>query len=261
MGTPRAWRKLTLSFGLVSVPIAICPLTEDNSVRGKTLCAEHRLPVSRTWRCEAGEEVTNEGTVIGYAVDDDYVVLPEGELAALVPVADGVVTLDAFVPEKDVDPVYYDRSYLSWPTETGLTAYVLFRDALRKTGRVAVGKVLLTKRERLCVVRYSAVTDSLIVHVCSFHADLRQRDVDLVRGTVTGKSDPTLLKEAVRMVEALSGDFRPEGIRDAYSEQLRIAIEAAARGTKPRTRKVTPKPRPPADLLAQLRASMEEVGK
>jgi DNA end-binding protein Ku len=246
---PRAYRHLTITFGLVTVPVSIAPLTSEGGIRGKTVCARHRSPVKRQWACPDCAEGVAHDTETAYEVEGQYVVpeLPEVE-------KDAAIGLRSFVPAADIDPVLFDSSYILWPKDKG-EGFDLLAQELRETGLAAVGTVTLTKREQMAVLRFSSLTGTLVLHVCRFHADIRWGDVEAVRRSE--EVDPKLAELAKSLIGTLKGEASDLGmLEDGYTVKLTEAIQAAAKGQKPKRRAKTKTPAAPPEILDALKASM-----
>lgn len=253
---PAVWSG-TISFSLVSVPVQLYATREDADPRLHTFHAEDGGRIRYRRVCEAdGEEVAQEDIARGIDVGGDMVVITDQDLDDL-PLADRkVITIDAFVPEEQVDPVAYRRAYYVVPQKAGVRPYALLRDVLRRAGRVAVVTFAMRDRESLALLRTRE--DGVIVLESLYWPDeIRSVPFDVPEATV---DDPELTA-ATELIEAMSRDFEASAYHDRRREALKELIEAKVEG-----REVKHPPAPEGgesgaaavtDLMAALRASVD----
>lgn len=258
--------KFTIGFGLVNVPVAFRPLIEPSKpVSGRILCPKHMQPIKQVSRCSEGtktEHILGHGeTVTGYPVPDDpehFVVLDPAVLAELVEERTGRLELHRVVPIKEVDPLYFAKTYLLWPQDGGEPAFDLLATVLREQGSAAVGSVVLSKQTVNIVIRWSDLTKTLVAHVCEFSSRIRWHDVELVQAASKGRvaPDKNQLVMATQLLSSLPSGFDASEVEDSYSEMLLSAIRSAATNQPIKAgRKKIAAPTP--DLLAALKASIE----
>ncbi|MBV9292107.1 MAG: Ku protein, partial [Frankiales bacterium] len=163
-----------------------------------------------------------------------------------------------FVPLEQVDPLYFSKSYYLEPDASGAKPYVLLREALEKSGRVALVKVALRQRESLATLR---VRDGVFVlEMMLWPDEIREPAFGFLDEDIDVRSQELAMAES--LIESLSGDFKPEQYSDDYREALQALIEAKVAG-----REVVQPAEPVAesgtvvDLMAALRASVEAARK
>jgi len=259
---PRTYRKLTVSFGLVNVPVSIGAVTSDNSVHGKTVCARHGSPAKRLWGCPDCPEGVSEETTLAYEHDGELVRVEESLVRGLAAEKDNAVSIDRFVPADSIDPLYFESAYLIWPDGKADGFDILAR-LLEENGLAAVGTVVLTKREQVAVIRYSAAAGCLVLHLCRFHADVRWTDALEVRTDQASRPVPAaeLMDAARDLIRALTSETADlPTLADSHAERLRELIASAAKGRRPTRRKKTETAAPP-DILVALRASQAAAKK
>lgn len=247
---PKAWRRAQISFALVNIPIGVEPLLHDErrEVAGRTLCREHTAPVRQQWYCEHGDHVAE--TVVGYATDDGRWVVPdENDLRSPV---DPSIHLRGLVPLRELESAYLKRPYLVWPqTSTVAHSFDLFAAVLAKRKVAAFGTAALTGKERMVIVAPSDLIDgSLLLFMCNFAADMRWKDVEVLREEKATRRKPSRrqVREAeTLLVASLAESFEPETIEDTWRTRLLAAIRSASGAVRPAE----------DDLLAKLRASVE----
>src|SRR5215467_11428370 len=151
----RAMWRGEISFGLVMIPIRLYAATEHRDVSFRQVHREDggRIRFRRVCSID-GEEVPYSDVAKGYELPDgEMVVLTEEDLADLpLPTAHSIEVLH-FSPAEQLDPIMWERSYYTEPEPKGTRAYALLRDALERSGMVAVARVALRNRESLAVLR------------------------------------------------------------------------------------------------------------
>src|SRR5947209_13545232 len=144
-----------ISVGLVNVPVKLYSATSPKSVRFHQLSAKTGARI-RQKRVDpsTGDEVPYEEIVKGYEISPDrYVLIDPEELEALDPKATKTIDIEDFVDLDEIDPIYYDHSYYLAPTAGGAKAYRLLLDAMRESGKVGIGRVVLRSKQQLCALR------------------------------------------------------------------------------------------------------------
>ena len=150
---PRANWKGFLRLSLVTCPVALYPATSDqekvsfNQLNRKT---GHRIKYAKV-DAETGEEVANEDIVKGYKVDvDAYIEVTKDELDDIALESTHTIEIDSFVPHAAIDQRFFDSPYYVMPSApVGQEAFAVIREAMRGKGMVALGRLVLSKRERV----------------------------------------------------------------------------------------------------------------
>ncbi|MGH7749338.1 MAG: Ku protein, partial [Candidatus Dormibacteria bacterium] len=159
----RAMWSGAVSFGLVSVPVKLYSATENHDVRFHQVHGVDGGRIRYKRVCEVcGQEVEYADIVKGFETDDgELITLDEADLESL-PAASGNREIDVmeFVPSDQVDPLLFDKAYYLEPETKAVKPYVLLREALRETDRMALVKVAIRSRENLALLR---VRDTVIV--------------------------------------------------------------------------------------------------
>lgn len=259
--TPRASSRLTIGVGLVSFEVGIAPLVASGSKgpSGKTLCPEHHHPIKQAVYCAAGDHYC-ESTVVGFEHAGQYVFVDRDDAAAE---KNGRIELERMVEVSSIDPMYYEKTYLIWPTDGHGPAYDLIAATLRSDGKdlALVGKCVFTRSTRMIVLRFSEAAGCLLMHLCQFDANLRWHDLELVSGGAAIRPEPAEahLQAASTLLDTLAGEFEPAG-EDDYRLSLENLIEAAANGVPVEAKREQPAA-PVIDLMAALQASVEQAKK
>jgi DNA end-binding protein Ku len=252
--------KGAVSFGLVTIPVKLYSATEERDVAFHQVRRSDGSRIRYKRVAEAdGEEVPYSEIAKGYELPTGQtVVLTDDDFANLPLASQRTVEVLQFVPLDEVDPIYFAKSYYLEPEGVGTKPYVLLRDALEKSGRVAVVKVALRQRETLATLR---VRDGvLVLETMLWPDEVRTPEFAFLDEDIEVKGPE--LKMAESLIDALSGEFDPTQYTDAYREALESLIEAKVEGAEVVE---APGEAPTAgsvvDLMAALRASVEAAKK
>ncbi|HVA59383.1 MAG TPA: Ku protein [Mycobacteriales bacterium] len=248
--------KGAISFGLVTIPVKLYSATDvkDVSFHQVHRADGGRIRFKRVCSID-GEEVPFSDIAKGYELGTGEVVMLGDEDFADLPLRTSrSIDVLTFVPLDQVDPMYFERSYYLEPETAGTKPYVLLREALEQSGRVALVKVALRQRETLAALR---VRDGVFVLETMLWPDeIRTPDFAFLDEEVPVR--PQELAMAVSLIETLAGDFDPMAYTDDYRSALQELIEAKIAG-----RDVVAPAEPTqtggavVDLMAALRASVE----
>jgi len=252
--------KGAISFGLVTIPVKLYSATETKDVSFHQVRRSDgsRIRYKRVAAAD-GEEVAYGDIAKGYeSSSGETVILTDEDFAELPLTTSRAIDVLAFVPLEQVDPIYFEKSYYLEPDKAGSKPYLLLRDALEESGKVAVVKVALRSRESLATLR---VRDGVFVLETMLWPDeVRTPDFAFLSEDVEVR--PQELAMAGNLIETLAGDFDPAQYRDEYRQALEAVIEAKVEGRQV----MQPEPAQPTsgtvvDLMAALRASVEAAKK
>lgn len=248
--------KGAISFGLVTIPVKLYSATEEKNVSFHQVHREDggRIRYKRVCSVD-GEEVSYGDIAKGYELSSgETVVLTDEDFADLPLSSSRTIDVLQFVPLEDVDPIYFAKSYYLEPERTGTKPYVLLRDALQQSDKVAVVKVALRQREQLATLR---VRDGVFVLETMLWPDeIRTPDFGFLEEDVEVR--PQELTMAGSLIDSLTAEFDPSQYTDSYREALEAVISAKVEGQEV----VQPTAEQPSggavlDLMAALRASVE----
>ena len=153
---PRSMWKGAISFGLVTIPVAVYPATEEKSLRFNQLHDEDmgRIRMKRVCSID-GEEIGFDHIVKGYEIEKDrYVVITDEDLDAVPVESSRAIDIQQFVDLDEIDPMLFKKSYYLVPDETGAKAYALLRKALAEENKVGIAKVSFRDKEHLAALRF-----------------------------------------------------------------------------------------------------------
>jgi DNA end-binding protein Ku len=227
----RAIWKGAVSFGLVNVPVRLFAATQEHDIRFHQVHREDggRIRMKRICSID-GEEVAYDQIAKGYeSADGRLVILTDEDFAGL-PLATGrEIEVVEFVPVEQVDPILYGRTYYLEPESRAAKPYVLLREALETTQRLAVVKVAMRQRESLAVLR---VRDKVIVlQTLLWPDEVRQTSFDILEQDVDLR--PQELMMAQSLIESLASDFEPDQFEDEYATALSELVDAKLEGAAP----------------------------
>lgn len=254
--------KGSVSFGLVTIPVKLYGATEERDVKFNQVRRSDGSRI-RYKRVAAADDAEVEYGDIAKGFE-----LPSGEMVVLtdddfkdLPLSTSrVIDVLEFVPLDQIDPVYYAKSYYLEPEKTGVKPYVLLRDALVKSGQVALVKVALRQRESLAALRVR--NNVFVLETMLWPDEVREADFPFLQEQVEVR--PQELQMAQSLIDTLAADFDPTQYSDSYREALQSLIDAKIEGHEVR--------QPPGatdtggggavlDLMAALRASVDAAKK
>lgn len=249
--------KGSISFGLVNIPVKMFAATEDKDIRFRNIHKECHTPIKYEQVCpHCGKKVSPEEIVRGYEYEPGrFVIIEDGDLDAIRPNATKSVEIIDFVLLEEIDPIYFTKSYYLSPQDTGSKAYNLLREAMNKTGRIAVARIVIRDKESLAVVR---VYKNLLVLETIYYPD-EVRDVRQVPGLPENvQVAEAELNMATQLISQLTREFDPEKYKNEYREKLKEVISRKAEGNEvvaqPEARKTNV-----VDLMQALQASLEQA--
>jgi DNA end-binding protein Ku len=248
--------KGAISFGLVTIPVKLYSATEQKDVSFHQVRRSDgsRIKYKRVAQAD-GEEVPYGEIAKGYELSSgETVVLTDEDFADLPLTTSKAIDVLQFVPLEQVDPIFFEKSYYIEPDKAGAKPYVLLRDALEESGKVALVKVALRNRESLATLR---VRDGVFVLETMLWPDeVRNPDFGFLDEDIDVR--PQELAMAGSLIDTLSGDFDPSQYKDSYREALQEVIEAKIAGHEVKQpEQAQPTSGTVVDLMAALRASVE----
>lgn len=223
------WRG-AISFGLVTIAVRLYTAVEEHDFRFNQVHREDGGRIKYKRVCSVcGNEVEYGDITKGYELDDGRMVIMENEDFEKLPVkTDKSIDVLEFVPAEEIDPIYFQKTYYLEPDKAAARPYVLLRDALVKTGQLAVVKITIRQKETLATIR--ARDDVLVMHTMLWPDEIRKAEFDFLDQNVEVR--PQELKMATSLVESMAGDFDPDTFTDDYRDALEKVIAAKAEGAE-----------------------------
>ncbi len=255
-----------LSFGLVNIPVTLHSGENAESLHFTMLDSRDLSPVGyRKVNKTTGAEVPRERIVKGYRYgEDEYVTLSQDDFKRASPERSQRIDILAFVDGKSISPPYFDKPYYLEPSAKSDKAYALLREAMRKSGKVAIATLVLRARQYVAAVMVQgrALTLELLRYRCELRdpAELHLPDEDTRRLGISQAE----LDMAERLIADLSGPWKPESYKDEYRDELLAFIEKKIKAGKGAAGPHVPAPdrlsAPPADIMSLLKKSLAKSG-
>jgi DNA end-binding protein Ku len=243
------------------VPVKLYSATSPKTVRFHQLSSKTGVRIKQK-RVDptTGEEVPFEDIVKGYEITPErYVMIDPDELEALDPKATRTIDIEEFVDLADIDPIYYDHSYYLAPAAGGAKAYRLLVDAMRESGKVGIGRVVLRSKQQLCALRPTG--EALTLSTMLFGDEVLSPDrLDELESVNEAEASERELTMAQQLIDSLSSDFEPDKYHDEYRERVLDLIERKAAGEEIAIQPQAEEPAAAPDLMAALEASLAAVG-
>ena len=246
-----------ITFGLITIPVGLYSATEDRDISFHQLSGKDnsRIEYKRV-SSKTGREVDWDDIVKGFEYEDGkYVVFTPEEVKQIAPESSRTIDVVQFVEAAEIDPIYFERSYFVAPTKMAVKAYTLFTKALAESDRVALAKVAIREKERLCALRVR--DDVLVLETMNWPDEIREPKFDQLKDKPRVSSAE--LKMAHLLIDQLTADFDPTRFEDSYRQRLEEAIEAKINGNEVTVTAAEAPSVKVTDLLEALKASVEQT--
>ena len=250
--------KGSLTFGLVNIPVELKTAVRADHISFGLLQEEDRSPVKYERVCQAdGQPVPWNEIVKGYEYEKGrFVVMTDEDFKAAAVEQSKTIDILDFVQQEEIDPRYFETPYYLVPAKGGEKAYALLREAIRQTGSVGIGKIIIRQTQHLVGIK--VVGEALVLEIMRFANELV--DVNEFSFPSAEVVRPQELQMAEQLVTNLAESFDPSKYTDDYRANLMRIIKAKMKG---KTAKLEgPQEETPdsgvLDLMSKLRASLEE---
>ena len=252
----RSIASLTLSFGLVSIPVKLYSATESSAAVRFNLLAKDGSRLKQQYVSEKDQAVVQRADMVkGYEFEKDrFVLFNAEELKALEEASSPAIEIMAFIPEKSVDPLYYDKAYLIAPDKRGGKPYALLAEAMRQSGRCALARWAWKSKQYVVQVR--PVEDGLVLQQLLYADEVRSLKDLSIEPVAVSAGELQLALQLIDQISALAYD--PSQYVDEEKKRILAAIDekisgkqvvASAHDEAPSTAQVI-------DLMDALRASL-----
>lgn len=254
----RSLASLTLSFGLVNVAVKLYSATESSATIRFNMLAKDGSRVRQQYVSDSDGKVVERAEMVkGYEFEKDrFVLFTPDELKALDEAASHVVEIVAFVPEKTVDPIYYDKAYFLAPDKRGGKPYALLAEAMRQSHRCALAR--WSSKGKQYVVQIRPIEDGLVLQQLLYAEEVRSiKDLGIEHIDVS-KGELDL---ALQLIDQISQEaYDPSQFHDEEKARILAAIDrkiagqeviASAHAEAPSSAQVI-------DLMDALRASLSQ---
>jgi len=250
--------KGSLTFGLVNIPVELKTAVRADHISFRLLHKEDLSPVKYERVCQAeGEPVPWNEIVKGYEYEKGkFVVLTDEDFKTAALEQSKTIDILDFVKEDEIDPRYFETPYYLVPSKGGEKPYALLREAIRQTGSVGIGKIIMRQTQHLVGVK--VVGEALVLEIMRFANEL----VDSTEFNFPSREAvrPQELQMAEQLVTNLAESFDPTRYTDEYRANLMKIIKAKMKGKKIKLEEPEGEARDSdvLDLMSRLRASLEE---
>ncbi len=250
----RSMWKGAISFGLVMIPIKLYAATEQKDIAFRQVHREDggRIRFRRVCSID-GQEVPYEDVAKGYELPTgEIVVLTDEDLAELpLPTTRNIEVLH-FMPAEQLDPILLNRSYFVEPESAGARAYILLRDSLERSGKVALALVALRQRESLATLRTR--DGVLVLETLLWPDEVRDAAFPFLEDDIEVRSQE--LKMAASLIDSMTVDFDPDAYHDGYREALQELVNAKIEGRELVQPEIPGEEAEPTSLADALKASL-----
>jgi DNA end-binding protein Ku len=250
------WKGM-ISFGLVSIPIRLYVAAREKRTYLHQIHKKCHTRLKQPLFCPHCNRIVERSEVIkGYEYEaGEYVLIDDDEIKKITPPSGKIMEILTFLEQSDVDPIYFDSSFVALPEAHAEKPYRLLLKALEDTKKMGVAKVTMHQREYTVFIRTR--NNGLTLHTMYY-----QNEIATVEGygkDYDVKLKPEEVKLADQLVESLSSPFRPEEYKDEFQEQLNQLIEAKLKG-KAITVTPTETKAPVIDMMEALKKSLAGRG-
>ena len=249
-----------LRLSLVTCPVRLYSATsEAETVRFNLInpATNNRIKM-KTVDAGTGEEVSRGELVKGYQIaKNEYVVLDKEDFESVKLESTRIIDIEKFVPRDSIDRLYWDAPYHLVPAgKTGIEAFAVIREAMKQKKMVALGRLVMSTRERICAIEIEE--GGMLLTTLRTVEEVRQAEEfehpDLPR------PDPRMLDIAGKIIEQQAGDFDPSEFQDRYEDALRALIEEKKKGKPVRPAAAVEHDDKVVDLMAALKKSLQGDG-
>lgn len=260
--------KGAISFGLVHIPVALYTATSSQGVDFDWLDRRTMEPVGyKRINKKTGKEIAATDIVKGVEIEDGhYVVLTPAEIKAAFPKATQTVEIESFIEAGEIPFVYLERPYYVAPINRGEKVYALLREALLKTGRVGVARVVISSKQHLAVLVPSG--QALVLNLLRWGSEIRSwEELKLPpAGMKAAGLKESELKMAEKLIEEMSAPWNADAFRDSFKDEImRLVHQKATAGEVESVEKLEPRTKAAAgaeiiDLTELLKRSLQGSG-
>ncbi len=250
-----------LRLALVSCPVALYNARHDRAnIRLNMINPDTGNRVRMvTVDADTGAELQRRSLAKGYEYKKNhYLLLSDEDLESVKVESSSTLSVEKFVDADSIDPMYYDAAYYLAPDgKAGSDVYAVLREAVAKTGKVALSRVVISQRERTVALR--PIGDGLMAHTLYEERDINNPK-ELFEDVEDLKTDPEMVKLATQLIERQSERYNPADLEDRYETRLRAMIEAKLKGEGVEPEKEEEDDRSNViDLMAALKKSLGEA--
>ena len=264
----RALWKGAISFGLIHIPVNLYSAENAHELDLDMLDKRDFAPIGfKRYNKTTGKDVKWEDIVKGFEYEDNrYVVLTPEDLKRANPEATQTIDILSFIEAEEVSPVYFEQPYYLTPGKGGDKVYALLRETLKKSGKIAIAKVVIRIKQHLAALM--PMGDMIVLNLLRYEDEIKpMEDYDLPKkgSAKTAVSDKEI-KMAMSLVEGMSESWTPADYKDTYRDDVMAMIKKKVASKQVHEINTEEAPAPSGasnvvDIMALLKQSLEAKGK
>ena len=216
-----------ISFGLLNVPVQLYTASHSVDMHFRMLDGRNRKPIRyERVNAETGEEVPWKQVVKAYEYSKgNYVVVKEEELRKIAPEATESVDIESFVDQASIDPMYFEKSYYLVPPKKSEKGYVLLREALKRTRKVGIARVVIRTRQYLAMM--FPHDDALVLNLLRFPQEIvAAKEFNFPSGALSKfRITAAELTMAENLLKSMAGAWKPSQYKDDFRDKLRKLLQ------------------------------------
>ena len=245
----------TVTFGLVSIPVKLFSATTSHDVSFNLLHNECKGRINLQNYCPQCERVVERTELVkGYQYEkNQYIIIDDSDLAEIKPESSTNLDIVQFIDVKDVDPIYFEKSYYLGPDKSSNKPFALLAKAMQETGKAALGKLVMRNKEYLALVRPGM--KGLMVHFMLYADEIRENENQISEDFEARSKELQLAKQ---LIDSLSEPFEAEKFEDEHIKRMEELIDAKLKGRKLTVVKPTSRPKV-VDLMDALQKSVAQA--
>jgi DNA end-binding protein Ku len=217
----------TLSFGLLNIPVSLMSGERRTDISFRMLDARNNAPIRyERVNAETGDEVPWKDIVKAFEYDKgSYVVLEPEDIKSAAPESHDAIEVEGFIDANAIGPQYFEKPYVLVPAKKAEKGYVLLREALEKTGKIGVARVVIRTRESLCAVMPQG--NALLLLMMRYPQELVDiNEYNIPEGDRADyRITPRELEFSEQLIETMSTEWKPHDYQDEFRERLQKVIK------------------------------------
>jgi DNA end-binding protein Ku len=221
-----------LSFGLINIPVKLYSASKERALKFKMLEKHNLCPIGYMKICKANhKEVPQEDIVKGYEYEKgDYVVLTDEDFKRANAKKTSTIDIISFTDIKDIDLKYFDKPYYIEPEKKAEKAYVLLREALKRSKKAGIARYVLKEKEHIGILKSDGIM--LVLDQLRYPDEIRDKgDLNIpTKAEYSAKE----LDIAIQLIDQLTEPFNAKDFKDTYTEELQQVIEDKIKGKRPK---------------------------
>lgn len=213
--------KGSISFGLLNIPVSLQKAQEQEDLHFSMLDKKDLSQIKyKKVSAKDGKEVPWARIVKGYEFEKgQYVIMEKEDFKAANPKATQTIDIEAFIDFDEVDLMFFEKPYYLVPQKSGIKGYFLLAEALKKTNKVAISKVVIRTKQHLAAIMSKG--DYLVLELLRFgHEVLDIDEVDYLDGVSKPKFSPKEIKMAEELIKGMTDEWDPDQYKDTYSDDI-----------------------------------------